>query len=700
MDDRIFSSSNPLGDTTAENDNKMLSDAFIETADFRTLIESDDRTIVVGRRGTGKSALFYQLNKHWESDKKILILKFSPEDTQIIGFRSILKPFSYSFNLARAATRLLWKYSLLMEMASYISSHYKLSSKISNDPILREHIKAWKSVKGDVLRKCRVIASEHLDANNPEASIGDLQSNLDISIIEDKIIKILDSSDRRVVILMDRLDEGYEPDSIGIGIIAGLAYASIEINKKSDKVRPIVFLRDNIFRALSKEDPDYSRNIEGQVIRLHWEWAQLLILATKRMKIAFNVEIEKDQRVWDRCTAGELQGREGFKRCLQFTLYRPRDLLSLLNEAFFHAFRNGRKHSITEDLEYAAKSISIARLEDLWKEYQKIFPSIQLFTNTFKNEEPEQTVSFATKKIDSCMSSIDAQDNHAILSDALILKPIGVLQSLYSVGFIGVHDKNTSSFSFCHDGRTPDKGFEGTDKILIHPCYWLSLNLSKNALSPEDAEEINDEYDIKVTSENPTIRNNKIGQIVSHLNQIPLGIDGASEFEQWCLEALKIVFAAHLTDLKIHPNGSSVQRRDIIGTNQGKPNFWSRVLTDYKSRHIVFDAKNYIDIGANEYRQLQSYLAGTYGKIGFIINRDESELPQSGKELDWAKEMYQSHQALIIKLPAKYISKLLQKLRSPDKHDVVDDQMGKLLSLYETNYLSIKSTKTAKKRVK
>ncbi|QDI35708.1 mdtC domain protein [Serratia marcescens] len=62
--------------------------------------------------------------------------------------------------------------------------------------------------------------------------------------------------------------------------------------------------------------------------------------------------------------------------------------------------------------------------------------------------------------------------------------------------------------------------------------------------------------------------------------------------------------------------------------------------------------------------------------------------------------MYQSHQALIIKLPAKYISKLLQKLRSPDKHDVVDDQMGKLLSLYETNYLSIKSTKTAKKRAK
>lgn len=76
MEFNITSKSNPFGDTTAENDKKMLSSAFIETADFRTLIETDDRTIVVGRRGTGKSALFIQLNEHWKKDKKILILSF------------------------------------------------------------------------------------------------------------------------------------------------------------------------------------------------------------------------------------------------------------------------------------------------------------------------------------------------------------------------------------------------------------------------------------------------------------------------------------------------------------------------------------------------------------------------------------------------------------------------------------------------
>ncbi|PXL17020.1 mdtC domain protein [Klebsiella variicola] len=48
--------------------------------------------------------------------------------------------------------------------------------------------------------------------------------------------------------------------------------------------------------------------------------------------------------------------------------------------------------------------------------------------------------------------------------------------------------------------------------------------------------------------------------------------------------------------------------------------------------------------------------------------------------------MYQSHNSLIIKLPAKYISKLLQKLRNPEKHDAIDSQMGKLLTPYETSY--------------
>ncbi|MCZ8095051.1 MAG: ATP-binding protein [Acidovorax sp.] len=689
--------SNAFGDTTAENDTEMLKSAFVATADFRTLIESDERTVVVGRRGTGKSALYLALQSHWKSDRKAMVIGFSPEDSEVIGFRSLLKPFSTSFSLARASTRLLWRYAMIMEVASHMKNNYKLSNLIDEDELVSNHVARWDSSKGDLLSKCRHIAKKYLSTDSPEEAIGDLPVNLELSALENKIIKIIKSTDRKSIILMDRLDEGYEPDPIGIGIITGLVYASIELNKKTDKIRPVIFLRDNIYRAVAIEDPDYSRNIEGQVMRLHWDWHQLLTLAAARMRVSFGIDQEKDQRVWDRCTAGELQGRDGFKKCLQFTLYRPRDLLSLLNESFFCASRQSRSTAILADLEHAAQSISNARLEDLWKEYQKVFPSINTAINAFANGEPEMKVKDATEIMEGVIQRIKENISSEIATDIRLLEVSGLLQGLYSVGFLGVHEDASSTFSFCHDGRTPDKAFDIEERLLIHPCYWLGLNLSRNALKPEEAEQITDEYDIKVESATPEIRSSRIGRIVSQVNDIPLGRDGENEFENWCLDALSIIFASHLSNIERHPNGMAVQRRDIVARNRESSEFWKRIHRDYHARQVIFEVKNFAEPGPSEYRQVQSYLTGPYGKLGFLITRDSDENLRAGKDLDWVKEMHTAHNVLIIKFPAKYICKLLQKLRSPEKHDAVDHNMGALLDTYERNYLSIKSTRTSKR---
>lgn len=58
MELNIILKFNLFGDMIVENDKKMLSNVFIEIVDFRILIEIDDRIIVVGRWGIGKSVLF------------------------------------------------------------------------------------------------------------------------------------------------------------------------------------------------------------------------------------------------------------------------------------------------------------------------------------------------------------------------------------------------------------------------------------------------------------------------------------------------------------------------------------------------------------------------------------------------------------------------------------------------------------------
>ncbi len=87
------SRANILGDIRAEFDRQMLTSAFLETADYKTLIDTTDRPIVVGRRGTGKSALAYRLEEHWRSASRTRTIALAPTEEQIIGLRAIMPEF-------------------------------------------------------------------------------------------------------------------------------------------------------------------------------------------------------------------------------------------------------------------------------------------------------------------------------------------------------------------------------------------------------------------------------------------------------------------------------------------------------------------------------------------------------------------------------------------------------------------------------
>src|SRR5688500_18494976 len=87
------SRANILGDLRAEADLPMLKAAFLETADYRTLIDTTDRPIVVGRRGTGKSALAYRLAEHWKSARRTDTISLAPTEEQIIGLRAMMPEF-------------------------------------------------------------------------------------------------------------------------------------------------------------------------------------------------------------------------------------------------------------------------------------------------------------------------------------------------------------------------------------------------------------------------------------------------------------------------------------------------------------------------------------------------------------------------------------------------------------------------------
>ncbi len=692
-----------LGEQTAEHDGKLLLNSFVETPEYRLVIETKDSTVIVGRRGTGKSAMFAKLSDFWGSQKGANVIRVAPEDYQTIIFRGIFKPFSGHYSHIRSTSKMIWRYGLLMEMLSHLSIHFKTKDKVALYPLVVEHVKRWQSRPADFFSQLAALVAPILkSAAEVEDKIASLHQKLALINLERDFSDLMSKTSLRFFLLIDRMDEGYENDESGAAIVAGAIATAAELNKKHEHVRSVIFQRDNILRSVQKFDPDYSRDIEGEVLPLHWNSYQLQNLVAKRLNQVFALNLENTQKIWDRCTANEgfgreLQGIEGFRKCLQFTLYRPRDLLLLLNQAFFNAGKDGRNSIVLADVEKTAKTISANRLEDLKKEYSSIFPSLTVAVSLFENGSPELTYLESLGQLDN-MEATFRQVNAPpeVQQDYAILKNDGVIRALYSIGFIGTHDENSNTFGFCHDGRQPDKEFTIRDRILIHPCYWIALNLTKNALLPDEAEQINDEYEIKVTSVSPEIRSKKIGSIIASLGGIAEGRENAEEFEEWLLTATQTVFAGHLGNVERKPNGNSVQRRDLVGTNLARSIVWTRIETDYQVRHVVFEAKNYKGVGREEYRQMSTYLTGPYGRLGFLVSRDEDDNLRAGAELDWVREIYHSEKKLIIRLSYKFFTRLLGKLRNPEKHDSVDSALSSILDTYERQYLSLPSSRATK----
>jgi hypothetical protein len=692
---------NMFGDVRAEHDHEMLDRSFYESQNYNTLIESRDRFIVVGRRGTGKSALTYRLSKDWMA-RKFSTIVIAPTEEQVIGIRPLAQLFGDSVTRIRAGIKLAWRYALLLEVAQVCAKHYKAADEIHKYATLRVHLASWGGRGVGLFDRIRAMLRDRLQGiTSPEDRIADLPSLLQLNRITEEVTTLTGSLKQSVVVLLDRLDEGYEPDTVGVGIVDGIIYGTDEVrNALGERLQAIVFLRDNIFRAVQQEDPDFSRNLEGQVLRLHWDPDELFYLVCKRIRVAFSIERESDVKVWNAITSAELHGRDAFKRCLRLTLYRPRDVVALLNATIEQAKRQQRTVLIEADFQESSKQISSTRYDDLCKEYAHVFPGIAQLTTAFANGPAQFRVSDAVTTIKRVL------DDPSISADVLQhLRILGseeeIAKALYGVGFLGVFDQQNSTWAFSHDGKRPDKTIKADDSLMVHPCYWNTLNLQKDDLTQGMAEQIFDEYEITIHSQSTEQRATRLGQIISQLATLLVGQDGAADFEEWCKRAVEIAFAKELTNIQLHPNKDAVQRRDIVATNQGIRGFWKRIRDDYETRQVIFEVKNFEEIGIEEYRQMNGYLAREYGKLGFIICRDKQPGLVKGKELEAFREFYLQGK-VIVKITASTLTSILSKLRSPAKIDagdlVLNNQLDTHIRLYASGQGDKLPAKTRKRK--
>lgn len=678
-----------LGSSQAESD-KLLGQAFVETASFKALVETNDFRVVVGRRGTGKSALYKRISEEYQKKERVVLTCEVPREHAALALQEFFDKLQADYRSTRAAARLLWRGHILLSLAKRLRGHYKLrKNTVSSE--LESYLDSHPSPEQPETAfeyALRILQKHRNSTPNSLPSL--IAGDLDLENLETMVATGLSESGRSALFMFDKLDDGWRPSAIPTALLGGLVLAASDLTDRRSNIHAIAFVRDNMFRALAYFDDDFSRHVEGADLRLRWDGASLLHLIAKRIRLLYNIDAENDVKVWNRFAQRGLEGREGFERCLKNTLYRPRDLIVLLNRAYSIAAAAGRTQVVEEDVDSAARMVSAERLDDLFKEYSVVLPGLKLFAELFRSTKAIWTYGEALVLLDDALENEKYATEEA--GDFALLGTAGELfMALYGVGFLGIRSDPTGSYSFCHDGARSDlANVQLSASVAIHPCYWRALDVAANQTEIELVARAYDEYDGGRVEEVRDRRVHQLGQAVEELHRIATGDAGAHAFEDWVLRAVKIVFAGALQNVQHHPNGAAVQRRDIVATNSATKGFWSRVLADYGSRQVVFEVKNFADISLDDVRQALSYSGREYGKLVIIVYRGENE-GVSERERAWLQEMYSQHQLLVFLLPAKLLQRFVSKYRGKNRPDYWEQHMTRRLDTHLRNYVNVRS---------
>ena len=103
----------------------MLEKAFVETKDFLALVQTDDFNFVVGRRGTGKSALFRKLAERISERGDTILITLAPEEHEASELNGLLARYGTEYVTLRRIAKLIWKAELLFQVLRHKCKHYK-----------------------------------------------------------------------------------------------------------------------------------------------------------------------------------------------------------------------------------------------------------------------------------------------------------------------------------------------------------------------------------------------------------------------------------------------------------------------------------------------------------------------------------------------------------------------------------------------
>lgn len=480
-----------FGASSAENEISDLPEYYLVTDEFRRALRGEVR-LVVGRKGTGKSAVFFRVRDKVSSTRQNVVLDLKPDGYQLIKFKDRVLAAMNRGTQEHTITA-FWHSVLLLEIARAALALDRDTHRRDDDIYaayrqLHDKYKeyGYDSGQGDFAERIQSLVyriesrfasyegGSDVALSSPEVTA--LIYDRDITKLNDALVDFL-SKKESLWVLFDNIDKGWTPtgiDDLDILTLKALLESSRKIQRGLGQhgidAKVLIFIRNDVYELLVNQMADRGKE---QKVLVDWRdpdaLRELIFL-----RVSASLPDLHDigfKELWGRMAVSHVNGEDSYQYIVDRCLMRPRYLIEFLKYARGCALTLGHERMSEEDILKAEGVFSTDVVQDTNLELRDVFPQYEGLLYAFIGATSE--CSLEDIRVRLVILGVEEKDTEH------------VIRLLLWYGFIGIQDDSRDP-KYIYDKNYHLAVFEAFFKarrevspVLIHPAFWRGLDISR-----------------------------------------------------------------------------------------------------------------------------------------------------------------------------------------------------------------------------
>ncbi|PAW79110.1 MAG: hypothetical protein B9S32_03905 [Verrucomicrobia bacterium Tous-C9LFEB] len=377
-----------FGIPAAERDHDLLK-CFVESESYNR-VANKNRNIVLGNRGTGKSAIFAKISEEGRKSGKIII-QLAPDEYSYEMMAKILESEANGSWAKHGAYSVAWKYLIYTQIFKELSNkgYFKFGREAKIYNYVRDNIKDFEAnpigILISFLKRLEGVKIGKYEAAIKSKELSRLYKLDEIS----ELVKILDdvAKKHQVIVIVDELDKGWDNSEDAKHFVSGLFNAATTINANHVNIRILVSLRRELYDNIPELYEDYQK-FSDTVEQISWTEETLKDFIKMRMiKFLPKMNEKPFDEIWNVVFSETLSYRstKSFNYIVDRTLFRPREIIQFANNIVDKGRSERKLLPLDYDSIYSAESeYSKSRLSDIAAEYKFQYPGLLALFETFR----------------------------------------------------------------------------------------------------------------------------------------------------------------------------------------------------------------------------------------------------------------------------------------------------------------------------